>query len=101
MSNDSATTAPAVRHNTIESRFEIEAAGRLAVAEYLLAGDRMTFTHTFVPPELRGGDLAPRLVRAGLEFARATGRRVVPQCSYVARFIQRNPEFADLLDTSG
>jgi len=31
------------------------------------------------------------------EPARAAGRRVVPACSYVARFIEKNPEFADLV----
>lgn len=101
MSNDATPAVPPVHHNTRESRFEIEVDGRLAVADYLSEGNRMTFTHTFVPVELRGGDLAARLVRAGLEHARATQRRVVPQCSYVARFIQRNPEFAGLLDAPG
>jgi uncharacterized protein len=96
-----ATPEITVRHNPAQSRFEIEVDGRLAVAEYADSGDALVFTHTFVPPELRGGALAPRLVRAGLEFARANGRRVVPQCSYVARFIERHREFADLVGPRG
>ena len=38
------------------------------------------------------------LVRTALDAARAAGRRVVPQCSYVARFIAKNQEFQPLVD---
>lgn len=89
--------APPVRHNAAASRYEIEIDGRLAVAEYELDGARQVFTHTLVPPELRGRGLAEMLVRTALTDARTAGRRVVPACSYVATFIQRNPEFAPLL----
>jgi len=86
-----------VRHNAAASRFEAAVEGHLAIADYLLEDGRMVFTHTFVPPELRGRGVAEKLVRAGLEQARAEGRRVVPQCSYVAVFIRRHPEFQALL----
>lgn len=85
---------PLVRHNPSASRFESTLDGKLAVAEYVVEGDRALFTHTFVPPELRGRGLAERLVRAGLEWARYERLRVVPQCSYVAAFLQRHPELA-------
>ena len=87
----------AVQHNVAESRFETMVDGHLAVAEYQLDCDRMIFTHTFVPPELRGRGIAEKLVRPALELARAERRRVVPACSYVATFIERNPEFKELL----
>lgn len=86
-----------VRHNAAASRFEATVEGHLAIADYVLEDGRMVFTHTFVPPELRGRGVAEKLVRAGLEQARAEGRRVVPQCSYVAVFIRRHPEFQALL----
>lgn len=72
-------------------------AGHLAVAEYVPEGDRLVFTHTFVPPELRGRGIAEQLVRAALDDARQQGKRIVPQCSYVALFIRRNPEFKPLV----
>lgn len=87
-----------VRHNREEHRFEAQVDGYLAVADYTLDGDRMIFTHTFVPPELRGRGLAEKLVRSGLKYARAEKRRVVPACSYVGVFIERNPQFKPLLD---
>src|SRR3954468_22213217 len=81
-----------VRHNEAERRFEATVDGHLSVADYELDGDRMIFTHTFVPPELRGRGIAEKLVRAGLEHARTQGRKVVPACSYVGVFIERNKE---------
>lgn len=87
----------AVRHNEPERRFETEIEGHLAVAEYEVQGNRMIFTHTFSPPALRGRGIAEKLVRAGLEHARASNYKVVPACSYVAAFIERHAEYQPLL----
>lgn len=89
-----------VRHIPAASRYEAAVGGSLAVAEYRLEGERVVFTHTFVPPELRGQGVAEKLVRAALEDARRAGRRVVPQCSYVALFIRRHREFQPLVVTN-
>lgn len=86
-----------VRHNPAASRFEAKVGTQLAVADYGLEEGRIIFTHTYVPTGLRGHGIAEKLVRAGLEFARAEQRQVVPECSYVAVFIQRHPEFQSLV----
>lgn len=85
-----------VKRNETESRFESTVDGYLCVAEYSLREGEMVFTHTFVPPELRGRGIAEKLVRAGLDHARHEGLRVVPACSYVASFIRRHREYAPL-----
>jgi predicted GNAT family acetyltransferase len=86
-----------VTHNAEEHRYETTVDGLLSVCEYEVVDDRVVFTHTFVPPELRGRGIAEQLVRAGLADARATGRKVVPACSYVEVFIRRHPEYQDLV----
>jgi predicted GNAT family acetyltransferase len=86
-----------VTHNPAASRYEAVVEGHLSVCEYELVDGKMIFTHTVVPPELRGRGIAEKLVRAALADARAAGRKVVPACSYVAVFIQRNKEYQDLL----
>ena len=86
-----------VTHNEAESRFEAQVLGELAVCEYQLEGDRMVFTHTYVPPELRGRNIAAKLVRVALDFARDHQRRIVPACSYVAAFVERSREYQSLL----
>lgn len=89
--------SPEILHNAAAHRYEVTVDGYLSVCEYEVAGDRMVFTHTLVPPELRGRGIAEKLVRVALADARAAGKRVVPACSYVAKFIERNKEFQDLL----
>ena len=86
-----------VLHNTAESRYETTIGGHLAVCEYVMEGGRLMFTHTFVPPELRGRGIAEKLVRAALDEALAAGRAVVPACSYVAAFIERHPKYQSLV----
>jgi hypothetical protein len=86
-----------VVHNVAAHRFEAVVAGHLSVCEYEDTGRGRVFTHTVVPPELRGRGIAEQLVRAALAEARAGGRRVIPACAYVARFIERHAEFRDLL----
>lgn len=86
-----------VRHNVPESRFEAVVEGHVSVADYVIEAGTITFTHTFVPPELRGRGVAEKLVRAALTWAKDEKRRVIPACSYVARFIERHAEFRGLI----
>ena len=86
-----------VLNNIAESRFEATVEGLLCVAEYVIKEDRMIFTHTFVPAELRGRGIAEKLVRTALAEVRAKHLKVIPVCSYVARFIDRHKEYGDLL----
>jgi predicted GNAT family acetyltransferase len=86
-----------VSHNAAACRFEATLDGHLAYATYVREGDRAVFDHTFVPEGLRGRGIAGALVRTALAEARKQGWKVVPTCSYVADFIDRNPEYADLL----
>ncbi len=87
-----------VVHNPNASRFEATIEGRLSVAEYRLRGGVMTLFHTLVPPALEGHGIASALVRSALDHARMAGVKVRPDCSYVARWMQRHPESLDLLE---
>lgn len=86
-----------VVNNEAESRFETSAGGKLAVLDYKRAAQEIVFTHAEVPPELEGRGLGSKIVRAGLEFAREHGLKVVPLCPFVAWYIQQHREHADLL----
>jgi len=86
-----------VRNNTQANRFEIEHEGHQAVAEYSLGGGVITFTHTFVPPQMRGEGIADALARVALATARKEGLRVIPSCSFFARYMERHAENSDLL----
>ena len=87
----------AVRDNTALSRFEIEADGVTAYANYRLAGNVITIMHTETPSEARGRGIASLLVAGALEAVRARGLKVVPQCPFVRAYIAKHPEYRDLL----
>ena len=70
-----------------------DAAARLT---WTLRGDVRHAEHTFVPPAVRGGGIAAKLVEALVKDAREGGFRVAPDCSYVAAAFRRHPEWADL-----
>lgn len=84
-------------NNEDASQFEIQVDGQLAIAQYVRTDQWITFTHTETPAELQGQGVASRLIRGALQYARAQGLRVVPRCPFVAEYIQRHPEFQDLV----
>jgi len=84
--------------NRARHRFELAVDGGMAVAEYVLDAGSITFTHTVVPAALEGRGIGSRLVGAALRDVAERGLRVVPRCAFVAAYIGRHPEFADLVD---
>ena len=97
---DSVEQPVRVVNNEPDHRFEIQAPdGTFAELIYhVRRGDTLVLLHTEVPPPLRGRGMAGRLARAALEYARARGLRVIVKCPYVRGFIERHPEFKDLVD---
>lgn len=86
-----------VRHVPAGNCYRAVVDGHESRLDYVISGQQITFTHTFVPPELRGRGLAEKLVRAALADARTKHLQVVPACSYVAAFIERHREYGDLV----
>ena len=86
-----------VVHNSAQHRFELEVEGATAFAEYVPHGDTLVFTHTLTPARLRGRGLAAKVVKVGLEHARANHLKDVPRCWYVAEYIGLHPEYTDLV----
>ena len=52
--------------------------------------------HTLVPHEIGGRGVAANLVDALVADAREHGFRIAPQCSYVAKKFEQNPDWSDL-----
>ncbi len=86
-----------VRDNPASSRFELDADGVTAVANYQLDGGVVTFTHTEVPPQARHGGIASRLIEGALAAVRSRGLKIVPRCSFVRDYVDHHPEVHDLL----
>lgn len=86
-----------VINNQDEHRFEIRLAEQLAVADYRILGDVITFTHTEVPKEFEGQGIGSELVRGALDQVRELGLKVKPLCPFVAWYIEQNRQYQDLL----
>ncbi len=86
-----------VQHNQAANRYEVEVGGKTAIAEYSRAGDVVTFTHTKVPRELEGQGIASDLIAGALADVRNQGLKIIPECPYVAGYIERHPDLQDLV----
>jgi predicted GNAT family acetyltransferase len=80
------------------SRYEVHLDGeRAGLAAYRRADGVITFTHTEIDDRFEGKGLGGVLVKHALDAARSAGERVVPQCPFVAAYIERHAEYADLV----
>ena len=99
MNPDKAGTMTDVVNNRAHHRFELAFEGHLAATYYAISGNVITFIHTEVPPELGGKGVGSKLIKGALDQVRADGLKVIPQCPFVKAYIEKHPEYADLLKT--
>ncbi len=78
-------------------RFELEEEGKLAFADYRIESGVLVLPHVEAHPDLRGKGTAGRLMAGVLDLARERGLKVLPICGYAVAYIQRHPEYQDLL----
>jgi predicted GNAT family acetyltransferase len=82
-----------VLHFAEKNRFEIRINGLVAELTYSLHNDTITFLHTGVPPEWEGQGVGRKLVKTGLDYARANGFKIRSMCWFVSLYLQRHPEY--------
>ena len=90
-----------VKDNPALGRVEMTSGDAIAFVEYRRAGDRIVLVHTEVPEAMSGKGVGSKLVRGTLDVLRSEGMKVVPRCEFVAAYIERHPEYRDLLDDGG
>lgn len=80
-------------------RYEISVDGaRAGHAQFADSGDQRIFFHTEVGDEYAGRGVAGELVGQALDATRKAGKRVVPVCEYVEKFVEKHEEYGDLVD---
>jgi predicted GNAT family acetyltransferase len=85
-----------------DNRYEIrDGDRRLGLAAYQRRGSEVVFTHTEVDSDEEHSGLGGKLVRAALDDVRNQGGTVVPMCSFVRGWIERHPEYRDLVAAEG
>jgi predicted GNAT family acetyltransferase len=85
------------RDSEYRNRFELDVEGITAFITYQKSPGAITLIHTEVPPELGGQGIGTKLGRATLDAVRAQGRKLTVECDFVRSFMEKFPEFNDLL----
>jgi hypothetical protein len=87
-----------VQDNPEYRRYEAFVDGALAGhTEYFPRADHFVFPHTVVDPEFGGQGVASTLIAAALDDMRAKGKLIEPLCPFVRAFIDKHPDYADLV----
>ncbi len=89
---------PVVTENPERECFEVTVDGVVAgYAMYHRIHENRDFTHTEIDSSFEGQGLGSTLIRAALDATRADGLGVIPHCPFVRRFIDRHPDYLDLV----
>ena len=86
-----------ITQNTEENCFETSINGHKGFISYQDQGDTIVYDHTIVDPELGGKGVGSALVKHALDYARSENKKVVPECSFVASYINKHEEYQDLV----
>ena len=87
-----------IRHEADQRRYAAYQGDTLiGHLDYEDLGNAALITHTEISPQSGGQGHGRQLVRGALEDLRQSGKMVVPQCPFVARFIRDHPEYLDLV----
>ena len=89
-------------HEPDARRYVLSIDGALvAVADYAVNGNQISFHHTFTNPRFRNKGYAAELVKFAMDDVEANSTyRVVPMCWYVAEWFDANSDRRELLTRS-
>ena len=88
---------PDIRDDADGKRYVLTIDGAEAVVTYNLNAENLMITETLVPQALEGRGLAKRLAIHVLDDARARDLKVLPVCPFFAGYLQKHPEYADVV----
>ncbi len=87
-----------VVHVPEQSRYELRLGGRVVGhLAYHRRDGRIAYTHTEIAKACEGRGLGGRLIEAALADARRDGLEVAPLCPFVRWYIDKHPEYAQLV----
>lgn len=93
------TETVAVARNDAEGRYDITVDGELAgFTVFIDRGEQRIFPHTELDEKFSGRGLSSILVHDALADTRTAGKRVVPVCPLVARYVSKHDDVADIVD---
>lgn len=88
-----------IRDDPEEGAYVVEVDGeRAGKAVYHMRGGRHLFVHTEIDDQFAGTGLGTQLVRYALDDVRAKGGTMVAICPFFAAYIDRHPDYLDIVD---
>lgn len=88
-----------VRNIPDARQYEITVDGEHAgLIDYLDRDGQRILYHTEIDDKFGGQGLAATLVEQALTDTRSAGKRIVPVCPYIAKYVKRHHDFDDVLD---
>lgn len=90
---------PTLNNNTQAGRYELVDEGTVVGhVAYTVSGDTVTITHTEIGKEHAGKGYGSALAKQVLGQLQANNQKLVPQCEFIAGYIQKKqPEYDSLL----
>ena len=80
------------------SRYELLLSRRLiGITAYRRRSRRIVFLHTEIDESVEGRGFAGVIASGALADARRQGLEVIPLCPFIAAYIERHPEYEDLV----
>jgi predicted GNAT family acetyltransferase len=91
------------RDNHSKSHYEAWVGDELAgFTEYELGDGTITFVHTVVDDAYEGEGVGSDLARGALDAVRRDGElQVIAKCDFIRGWIERHPDYQDLLSRPG
>jgi len=89
--------AEELRKNDAERHYELLVDGEVAGhIEWVDEGDVIDLPHTIVDPAHGGKGYGGLLAAYALDDVRAQGKKARPTCPFIARYVERHSDYADL-----
>ncbi|MFB2582941.1 GNAT family N-acetyltransferase [Herbiconiux sp. P15] len=87
-----------VTHEPTENRYVLTVDGeQVGFAAYTDQGGERVFTHTEIDPAQGGKGYGSILVAGALGQVREEGLTVVPECPFVAKYVEKHHDFDDII----
>jgi predicted GNAT family acetyltransferase len=86
-----------VVHNPSDEQFEVDLGKEKAVLIYMIKVGLFIVLSTEVPAAFEGQGIANKMTKVALDYARKEGYKVRSYCSYTTRYLERHPEYRDMM----
>ena len=87
-----------VEHDETRHAFTVDLGGEQAELTYARPSEGVIdLNHTFVPTSGRNKGVADLMAKAAFAYAKENNLKVIPTCPYIASWVKKNAQHADML----